>query len=147
LPMPRPAIAPLATRLQISDGPLAEPAVPAGKLQVLNPRSHYFLNSTFANMARQQKSQGRATVVMNASDAAARALADGATVVLRGGSARIEAILKVSDALRAGILSLEGKWWDWDDPSAAAMNRLTPSVWSPAGQPAYNETYVTVEPA
>jgi anaerobic selenocysteine-containing dehydrogenase len=147
LPMPRPAIAPLAARLRIADGPLAEPAVPAGKLQVLNPRSHYFLNSTFANMARQQKSQGRATVVMNASDAAERALADGVTVVLRGGSARIEAVLKVSDAVRAGILSLEGKWWDRDDPSAAAMNRLTPSAWSPAGQPAYNETYVTVEPA
>ena len=147
LPMPRPAIAPLATRLRTSDEPLAEPEVPAGKLQVLNPRSHYFLNSTFANMARQQKSQGRATVVMNASDATARALADGATVVLRGGSARIEAILRVSDALRAGILLLEGKWWDWDDPAAAAMNRLTPSAWSPAGQPAYNETYVTVEPA
>jgi len=68
-------------------------------------------------------------------------------VVLRGGAARIEAVLKVSDGLRAGILSLEGKWWDRDDPSAAAMNRLTPSAWSPAGQPAYNETYVTVEPA
>jgi anaerobic selenocysteine-containing dehydrogenase len=147
LPMPRPAIAPLASRLRIADGPLAVPASPAGKLQVLNPRSHYFLNSTFANMARQQKSQGQATVVMSAADAAARSLADGATVVLRGGAARIEAVLKVSDGLRAGILSLEGKWWDRDDPSAAAMNRLTPSAWSPAGQPAYNETYVTVEPA
>ena len=145
LPMPRPAIAPMAARLRIADGPLAEPATPAGTLQVLNPRSHYFLNSTFANMARQQKSQGKATVVMNASDAAARALADGATVVLRGGAARIEAILKVSDGLRAGILSLEGKWWDWDDPAASAMNRLTAPLWSPAGQPAYNETYVTVE--
>ena len=147
LPMPRPAIAPLADRLRIADGPLAVPAPPPGKLQVLNPRSHYFLNSTFANMARQQKSQGKATVAMNAADAAAHALADGATVVLRSGAARLEAVLKVSDGLRAGILSLEGKWWDWDDPSAAAMNRLTPSAWSPAGQPAYNETYVTVEPA
>lgn len=49
--------------------------------------------------------------------------------------------------MRAGILSLEGKWWDGDDPAAAAMNRLTASAWSPAGQPAYNETYVTAEPA
>ena len=147
LSMPRPAIAPLANRLRIADGPLAVPALPAGKLQVLNPRSHYFLNSTFANMARQQKSQGRPTVVMSAADAAARALADGATVVLHGEAARMQAVLKVSDGLRAGVLSLEGKWWDGDDPSAAAMNRLTPSAWSPAGQPAYNETYVTVEPA
>jgi anaerobic selenocysteine-containing dehydrogenase len=147
LPMPRPPIAPMAKRLRIADGPLAVPAPAAGKLQVLNPRSHYFLNSTFANMARQQKAQGRPAVMMNASDAAARALADGATVVLHGAAARIEAVLKVSDALRAGVLSLEGKWWDGDEPSAAAMNRLTPSAWSPAGQPAYNETYVTVEPA
>ena len=147
LPMPRPAIAPLAARLKIADGPLAAPTVPAGTLQVLNPRSHYFLNSTFANMARQQKSQGGPTVTMNAADAASRDLADGARVVLRGGAARIEAVLKVSAGVRAGILSLEGKWWDGDDPAAAAMNRLTPSAWSPAGQPAYNETYVTVEPA
>jgi anaerobic selenocysteine-containing dehydrogenase len=137
----------MAKRLRIADGPLATPASPAGKLQVLNPRSHYFLNSTFANMARQQKSQGRPAVMMNASDAAARALTDGATVVLQGEAARVEAVLKVSDTLCAGVLALEGKWWDGDEPSAAAMNRLTPSVWSPAGQPAYNETYVTVEPA
>jgi anaerobic selenocysteine-containing dehydrogenase len=121
--------------------------VPAGTLQVLNPRSHYFLNSTFANMARQQKSQGRPAVMMNASDARARALADGAAVVLHGAAGRVEAVLKVSDALRAGVLALEGKWWDGDEPSAGAMNRLTQSAWSPAGQPAYNETYVTVEPA
>lgn len=147
LPMPRPAIAPKANRLRIADGPLAVPASPAGKLQVLNPRSHYFLNSTFANMARQQKSQGKATVVMNATDAAARSLADGATVTLHAAAGRVEAVLKVSDALRAGVLALEGKWWDGDEPSAGAMNRLTQSAWSPAGQPAYNETYVTVEPA
>jgi len=145
-PLPRPAIAPLVQRLRIAGESLAKPEAPPGLLQVLNPRSHYFLNSTFANMARQRKSQGRATVVMNAADAAARSLADGATVVLRGASAEVEAVLEVSGGLRAGLLALEGKWWDGDAPAAAAMNRLTPSAWSPAGQPAYNETYVTVEP-
>ena len=84
---------------------------------------------------------------MNATDAAARSLADGATVTLHAAAGRVEAVLKVSDALRAGVLALEGKWWDGDEPSAGAMNRLTQSAWSPAGQPAYNETYVTVEPA
>ena len=142
----RPAIAPLAVRLRIADE-LSAPRVPDGKLQVLNPRSHYFLNSTFANMARQQKSQGQATVTMSSADAAARSLAEGATVVLRGAASQLKAVLKVSDGLRAGVLSLEGKWWDGDDPAASAMNRLTSPLWSPAGQPAYNETYVTVEPA
>src|SRR5262249_26379217 len=145
-PVPRPPIAQRAARLRIADGPLAAPAAPApGELQLLTPKAHYLLNSTFANMQRHRQSQGRPTVTMNAAEAAVRALVDGARVVVRRGSARIEADLKVSDTVRAGVLSLEGKWWDGDDPSAAPMNRLTRSRWSPAGQPAYNETYVTVE--
>ena len=84
-------------------------------------------------------------VVMSKADADARAFGNGAKVVLRRGSGQIEAQLKVSETLRPGVLLLEGKWWDGDDPTAASMNRLTPSVWSPAGQPAYNETYVTIQ--
>jgi anaerobic selenocysteine-containing dehydrogenase len=145
-PTPRPQIAPRAARLRIADGPLAAPAKSrSGELQLLTPRAHYFLNSTFANIARHRQSQGGPIVMMNAADAAARALADGARVVLKRGSTGIEAILKVSDAIRSGILALEGKWWDGDDASAPAMNRLTQSSWSPAGQPTYNETYVTVQ--
>jgi anaerobic selenocysteine-containing dehydrogenase len=145
-PLPRPEIAPLATRLQIADGALgAPPPPPTGHLQLLTPKSHYFLNSTFANMPRQQQSQGRPTVTMSVEDAEARTLAEGSIVVVRRGPAQINAILKVSDAVRPGILALEGKWWDGDDPAAVPMNRLTASAWSPAGQPTYNETYVTVE--
>jgi len=143
---PRPQIARLATRLRIADEAIAVPAALApGELQLLTPKAHYFLNSTFGNMPRQRQSQGKPTVMMSVADAAARALADGVEVILRRESASIKAVLKVSDTLRSGIVSLEGKWWDGDDPSAAPMNRLTLSRWSPAGQPAYNETYVTVE--
>jgi anaerobic selenocysteine-containing dehydrogenase len=145
-PTPRPQIARLATALRIADNAIASPAVAApGELRLLTPKAHYFLNSTFANMPRQRQSQGKPTVMMSVADADARILADGAEVVLRCKSASIKAVLKVSDTLRSGIVSLEGKWWDGDDPSAAPMNRLTLSRWSPAGQPAYNETYVVVE--
>ena len=68
-------------------------------------------------------------------------------VVVRCGEARFEAKLALSDAVRAGVVTLEGKWWDMGDAAATPMNRLTQLRWSPAGQPAYNETYVTVEAA
>ena len=45
------------------------------------------------------------------------------------------------------IASFEGKWWENGAEDAPAMNRLSPSLWSPAGQPAYNEVFVTVTPA
>lgn len=56
---------------------------------------------------------------------------------LGAGGAGIRRQPQGRDGVRAGILSLEGKWWDGDDLAAAA----------PAGQPADNETCVTVEPA
>ncbi len=66
---------------------------------------------------------------------------------LGAGGAGIRRQPQGCDGVRAGILSLEGKWWDGDDLAAAAMNRLTASAWSLAGQPADNETCVTAEPA
>lgn len=146
-PVPRPEIVPLSVKLRIADGHLAGPRPPTGTLQLLNPKAHYFMNSTFANMPRQRQSQGKPALMMHGSDAEARLLTAGSMVLVRRGEVSIEAVLKLSDTLRPGIVSLEGKFWDGDDPSAAPMNRLTASNWSPAGQPAYNETYVTVEQA
>ena len=68
-------------------------------------------------------------------------------VAVRNGTSELRLTLAVSDAVRPGVATLEGKWWDADDPEAAAMNRLTASRWSPAGQPAYNEVYVTIAAA
>lgn len=144
-PVPRPEIAPLRVKLRIADGQLVAPRPSVDTLQLLTPKAHYFMNSTFANMPRQRQSQGRPTLMMHPSDARARKLANGSMVIVRHRTVSIEAVLKVSNALRPSVVSLEGKFWDGDDPSAAPMNRLTISSWSPAGQPAYNETYVTVE--
>ena len=38
---------------------------PPEMLQLLTPKSHYFLNSSFANMAKQRKAQGEPTLEMN----------------------------------------------------------------------------------
>lgn len=147
-PTPRPAIAAREQKLRISDGPIIAPSRPdAGRLQLLTPKSHYFLNSTFANMPRQRRSQGEAAVTLHGEDAARLGLAAGERVRLSDGRASFTAVLKVSDGVRPGIASFEGKWWENGAEDAPAMNRLTPSLWSPAGQPAYNEVFVTVSPA
>jgi anaerobic selenocysteine-containing dehydrogenase len=117
----------------------------AGELQLLTPKSHYFLNSTFANMPRHRTSQGAPTIEVSASDAEAMGLADGASVIVASGLGRVHARLRVTAGLRPGVASLEGKWWSAPADTAAELNMLTPSRWSPAGQPAYNETYVRIE--
>lgn len=139
---PRPAIAAREKKLRLADGPITAPRR-SGPLQLLNPKSHYFLNSTFANMPRHQTAQGEPSVTLNAGDAARLGLVEGSMVRLSSGASSLEARLKVSDAVRAGVATFEGKWWEHERPHAA-MNLLTPSRWSPAGQPAYNEVFVTV---
>ena len=145
-PAPRPAIAARSEPLRISDGPIEAPdAAEQGILQLLTPKSHYFLNSTFANMPRHKQSQGAPSVTLNRADAARLQLAEGQTVKLTAGPAALEAVLRLSDGIRPGIASFEGKWWE-EQGSRHLMNALTPSRWSPGGQPAYNEVYVRVEP-
>ena len=140
---PTPRMAAPGVKLRISSGPLAAPAR-ADALQLLTPKSHYFLNSTFANMPRQRQSQGTPEIEVNAADAARFGLADGDEVFAHNGVERMRLVLRITSTILPGLAALEGKWWGDDSEDSAAMNRLTPPGWSPAGQPAYNETFVTL---
>ena len=147
-PTPRPAIAAMAKRLKISGGAITAPIrQPTEYLQLLSPKSHYFLNSTFANMQRHQHQQGQPVITIHHRDAEERGLEAGMRVAVRNGAEELRLILAVSNAVRPGVATLEGKWWDGDKADAVPMNRLSPSRWSPAGQPAYNEVFVTVTAA
>ena len=121
--------------------------VASDALRLLTPKSHYFLNSSFANMPRQRKAQGRPALEMNPSDAAERGLVDGQPVVLRNERGEVRAALAVTDAICAGAVALAGKWWSEPAETGAMVNLLSPSSWSPGGQPAYNDTFVEVEAA
>jgi anaerobic selenocysteine-containing dehydrogenase len=122
------------------------PAVPDGQLQLLTPKSHYFLNSSFANMARQRQSQGEPTVQVSAADAERLGLGQADRVELSNAIGRIEVRVRIADGLQPGVAVFEGKWWSAPGAATAEMNLLTASRWSPEGQPAYNECYVTLRP-
>lgn len=120
---------------------------PQGRLQLLTPKSHFFLNSTFGNMPRQRQAMGRPTLEMHPADAAARGLADGDAVDVRNDQAEVRAWVRLSDAIHPGVVALFGKWWGAPPETAAVANLLTPGVWAPHGQPAYNDVFVEIVPA
>jgi anaerobic selenocysteine-containing dehydrogenase len=114
------------------------------RLQLLTPKAHYFLNSSYVNLARQRRGMDRPTLDMNVSDAAARNLSDGDRVTIRNAQGSVTAWLRVGDSVRPGVVSLTGKWWSHPPETSAVTNVLTPSAWAPGGQPAYNDTFVEV---
>lgn len=114
-----------------------------GRLQLLTPKSHYFMNSSFANMPRQTRAMRRPTLEIHPTDAAARGLDDGSRVEIWNERGAVQAWARITDGVRSGVVALPGKWWG-AEASGAASNLLTPSAWSPGGQPAYNEAWVEV---
>ncbi len=123
------------------------PQTADGALHMLTPKAHYFLNSSFANMARQRGAEGAPALEMNVEDAARRGLSDGQRVAIRNAQGSLHAGLKVTQQIRAGTVSLAGKWWSTPEETAAVGNMLTSAAWSVSGQPAYNDTFVEVESA
>ncbi|TPG52287.1 molybdopterin oxidoreductase family protein [Roseomonas nepalensis] len=135
-------------RLCVGDGvPLPAVAPSLGHLQLLTPKGLFFLNTTFADMPRHQQSAGRPTLEMSRGDAEMRGLSDGGMVEVRNTRGSICAHLTVVDAMQRGVVALPGKWWNMATARPwSAVNDLTTPAWSPAGQPAYNETFVEVLP-
>ena len=141
----RPMFDPAKRKLRLT-GPIPEPvALPApGMFRLLTPKAHYFLNSSFANMPRQRRAQGRPMLAMNSADATARGFADHQELVVKNQQGRITAWLHVTEDIRPGVVALPGKWWSVPPKTGAVANVLTPSSWSPGGQPAFNDTFVEV---
>jgi hypothetical protein len=63
---------------------------------------------------------------------------------LRNAQGEIPATLRTTDAVIDGVVSLAGKWWSQPEDQGAVSNMLSPSAWSPGGQPAFNEIFVEV---
>jgi anaerobic selenocysteine-containing dehydrogenase len=76
---------------------------------ISSPR-HYFLNSTFVNIASLRK-DGEPECVMHRRDAERRALVSGARVVVHNERGHFVALLRVEESVREGVVWAPSIWW------------------------------------
>jgi anaerobic selenocysteine-containing dehydrogenase len=124
-------------------------ATPSGKIELLNPRqprplpvftppyggelslslmtapSLYALNSSFYERDDLRQKQQAMCLKMNAADAAARDLTDGAEVIAANEHGQVSFILQVSDQVPIGVVVAEGVWWIEFAPGKRSVNALT----------------------
>jgi anaerobic selenocysteine-containing dehydrogenase len=80
-------------------------------LALVTPADHYFLNSIFANVAKQQRRSGAATLLIHPDDAVPRQIASGDEVRVANARGSFFAVADVSDRIRPGVVaSTKGKW-------------------------------------
>jgi anaerobic selenocysteine-containing dehydrogenase len=129
---------------EVADAALAE----RFPLALVTPKTHLFLNSTFANQRRQHAAQPSPEVVVSPADAEARGIADGALVRVWNDRGSFRCPARVSDDARPGVLVAPMGWWNADYPDGKSAQATTPQLLTEAGEaPTFNDNRVEVAPA
>ena len=95
---------------EVTDSALAE----RFPLALITPKTHLFLNSTFANQRRQHAAQPAPELVISPEDASPRGIEDGGQVRVFNDRGEFECAARVSDDARPGVLVAPMGWWNRD---------------------------------
>lgn len=109
---------------EVADSALAE----RFPLALITPKTHLFLNSTFANQQRQHAAQPRPEVVVSPEDALARGIEDGTRVRIWNDRGEFSCPARVSDDARARPPSTKtgSSWSGPTRPSRSEAPRSLP---------------------
>jgi anaerobic selenocysteine-containing dehydrogenase len=116
-------------------------------LALITPKTHLFLNSTFANQARQHSAQPTPSVVLHPDDAGARGVADGDHVRVFNARGSFSCAARVSDDARLGVVVAPMGWWNADYAGGRSAQATTSQALTELGHaPTFNDNRVEVEP-
>jgi anaerobic selenocysteine-containing dehydrogenase len=115
-------------------------------LALITPKTHLFLNSTFANQERQRSAQPKPFVVVHPDDALARGLNGGGRVRVFNDRGSFEVDAVVSDETRPGVLVAPMGWWSRDYEGGAGAQATTSQRITELGEaPTFNDNRVDLE--
>ena len=128
---------------EVADEALAE----RYPLAMVTPKTHLFLNSTFANQRRQHAAQPSPEVVLHPDDAAPRGVEDGATVRVFNDRGDFACVARVSDEARPGVLVAPMGWWNADYIDGRGAQATTSQLLTDSGEaPTFNDNRVELQP-
>jgi anaerobic selenocysteine-containing dehydrogenase len=117
-------------------------------LALVTPADHFFLNSIFANVPRQQQRSGAPTLLIHPDDAAPRRIAAGDEVCVANARGSFFAIADVTDRVRPGVVASPKGRWPRDAKQGRTVNATVDERDSDMGGGAvYHDNRVRVWPS
>ncbi|HEX3826184.1 MAG TPA: molybdopterin-dependent oxidoreductase [Sporichthyaceae bacterium] len=126
--------------------PPKESAWTAGRgLNLLSPKAHSYLNSTYGDQPAQQRVAGDPAVILHPTDAAARGITDGAQVRVFNDRGSFEVAARISDEVAPGVALAYLGVWRKLSRALATVSSVSPFEFADLGNaPTFSDTLVEV---
>lgn len=114
-------------------------------LNLLSPKSHAFLNSSYGNLPAQLRAAGEQHLIIHEKDATQRGIADGQRVRIFNDRGSCQAIAQIKDTVMPGVVVVPMGYWRKPGPSSNTVNALNSSAFADLGNaPTFSDTLVEV---
>ena len=139
---------PLPSYVPPNESPATNPDLAARyPLNLLSPKAHAFLNSSYGNLAVQRRAQGEPSLVINPDDAEARDIGDGQRVRVFNDRGTMVASAVVSEDVRPGVVLTNMGHWRKLSLAESTVNAINAPAFADLGNaPTFSDTLVQVEP-
>lgn len=116
-------------------------------LSLISSPRHFFLNTTFVNVASLRKN-AEPECIVHPNDAARRNLQGGERVVIHNDRGHFRAVVRVEDSVREGVVWAPSIWWGKLSPDGQNANAVTSQDETDLGRgPVFYDTLVEVSAA
>jgi anaerobic selenocysteine-containing dehydrogenase len=140
------ALDPLPNYIPPKESPATNPMLAKRyPLNMLSPKSHAFLNSSYGNLPIQQHHAGAQKVIINPRDAALRGIAAGDLVRVFNDRGAFEAVTELSLDTMTGVVVAPMGYWPRDSRTRRSVNAINPPAFADYGNaPTFSDTLVEV---
>jgi anaerobic selenocysteine-containing dehydrogenase len=115
-------------------------------LNLLTPKSHAYLNSSFANHAFHRQVQKEPNVIIHPDDAAARRISDGDVVRVFNDRGEFTVLAKLDDAVLPGVVVSSLGGWRKHAKATSTLAAVNSTQFADLGNaPTFSDTLVEVE--
>ncbi len=140
------AIDPLPNYIPPNETPATNPALATRfPLNMLSPKSHAFLNSSYGNMPTQLHHAGAQKVILSPHDAAVRGISAGDPIRVFNERGAFEAVAEVSGDAMVGVVVAPMGYWPRNSRLRRTVNAINPPAFADYGHaPTFSDTLVEV---
>jgi anaerobic selenocysteine-containing dehydrogenase len=137
---------PLPNFIPQNESPDTNPSLAARyPLNMISPKSHAFLNSSFGNLRTQLHHAGEQLVMINPADAGERGISDGGEVRIFNDRGDFHAVARVTEDARPGVVVAPMGYWAKGSRNGYTVNAINPPAFADYGSaPTFSDTLVEV---